>query len=132
MKKTLLFALALAGASAFAQESDTTFTAIRSNKPAFISSSATITFEVESISDVKHIIYAGPVKPKERYSYIDSGVILGKDYNYYINNDDTFVVGVPKLFPNVVYVISIYNYEPQGGWASQSYVDFMRQLCNCE
>jgi hypothetical protein len=36
MKKTLLFALALAGASAFAQQSDTTFTAIRSNKPAFL------------------------------------------------------------------------------------------------
>lgn len=100
--------------------------------PAFVSSSTTTTFAVNSKDDVKHIIFARTVTPEEMYSYIDSGLIGDKKYQYYINHERTLVVGVPSESPSVAYVISICNYKPQGGWATDHYIDYMKQLCNCD
>ena len=99
--------------------------------PAFVRSSTTTTFAVNSKDDVKHIIFAGTVTPEERYSYIDSGLIGDKKYQYYINHERTLVVGVPSELPSVAYVISICDYESQGGWATDGYIDYMKQLSNC-
>lgn len=100
--------------------------------PKFLNSSTTTTFAVNSKEDVKHIIYAGTVSPDEMYSYIDNGLIDNEKYLYYINRQGTLVIGVPSNFKSVAYVISICDYEPQGGWASDDYINYMKILCNCD
>jgi len=100
--------------------------------PKFVSSSTTTTFAVNSKDDVTHIVHAGTVSPEDMYSYIDNGLINGEKYMYYVNRQGTLVIGVPSNFKSVAYVISICDYEPQGGWASKDYINYMKILCNCD
>ena len=100
--------------------------------PKFLNSSTTTTFAVNSKEDVKHIVHPGTVSPDEMYSYIDNGLIDDEKYLYYINRKGTLVIGVPSNFKSVAYVISICDYEPQGGWGSDQYINYMKILCNCD
>lgn len=84
MKKTLLFALALAGASAFAQQSDTTFTMIRSNRS----------------------------KAFKKFVFLqsfDMGELNGKIYLFYKVDKD--VVALPMEFPARMMVYPEENHQ---------------------
>ena len=128
MNAKFLIAISLVNASlsAICQEQDTSYV------PDFLDSRFTAAVYVSERSEVRHIVAANSAGYRESpYYFIDHGLIKGVRYKYYINCSRTLVVGVPIEFPGTMYSISICSYTPQGGYASQEYIESMQREADC-